>query len=264
VAEVPKGAVDVPLCRHLCLEPMMIAATAGPLPLESVLARLPDQSDMHLPAKLTLRERGAEVLAELPRNGDARHGERHANQVLDAALGWLANGGDAGQPEREPGPDLLNRFEAALGELCWPWQRAGSGDGYTFTAQVDGEAFRAAARVWASGVQIVAPAIPVRVVDTGAARAIALFALEANARLRLTRVSVAPAVPTVIRVTWDAVLTADASSADWLNEVAAALAVARAETSRALQALATPAVAEAYLSARDPARVSGNEEAETV
>ena len=80
------------------------------------------------------------------------------------------------------------------------------------------------------------------------------YALEANSRLRLSRVSIGSGGGSAAWVIWDAVLPAEVPAEAALHEGVGAVATARALTEAALRALGTPAVADAYLALRTNSR----------
>ena len=113
-----------------------------------------------------------------------------------------------------------------------------------------------AARVWtASAVPVASPQV---------ARALALFALDANRRLRLARLSLSAATHggttdrVIARVVWDAVLPAEVVGEDAVRAALEAVAAAHAETRRALRALSSRTLAEAYLAFAGAAEPNSN------
>jgi hypothetical protein len=232
---------------------MLIAAALGPLPLEDALTGLARQTDLAAPVKFTLSARGEpQLVAEIARTGDHARCERQAYAALDAALQWLGreiDGNRRAEAECWPLPSDLRETVAALG---WTGEDTSSGC-VRIAVSGDGIAGRVLAKpLGDGGVQLALPLAAIRVADAQGARALALFALEANARLRLARLSVTAAVDGIVRAMWDIVLTAEVPLAHWLESAVEALTVAKAETDRALRALGGTSVAKAYLNARDP------------
>jgi hypothetical protein len=245
-------------------------ALVGPVDLDLALTMLGDQPALGVPAKLALVPAGHAVLwAEVPESEAGAGGE---DPLLDAALGtawrWLhglapvpAGNGDArGEGKlataRSDRADARRRgagqpsqpLENALGVLSWPWRFE---DG-VYRVRTGGRA--AALRMEGRGagwLRVSREELPMRVPTRQAARAVALFALEASARLRLARVAVR-AEREVVRAGWDAVVGTGGGLASWLGEAVEALDVAHEETARSLRALAQAEVAAAYLRMREP------------
>ncbi len=238
----------------LAVEPMLITASVGPLPLDCALAGLERQPDLRVPVKFTLSASGVcHLRAEVPDDGARERCAADARAALDSALTALA--GDVGQRARLAPPPAAARFGEVLEQLGWNAAREESG-GYRIHGPGVGTATRLMAQpLHAGGVHVTASTLAIRTAGGRSARALALFALEANGRFRLARLTVS-ASDGVARAGWDAVLPAAGVCADSLATAVGALLVARAETERALRALAKAAVADAYLEARDPQPLS--------
>ena len=80
------------------------------------------------------------------------------------------------------------------------------------------------------------------------------YALEANRRLRVGRISVGTGGGAAAWVVWDAVLPAELPPEAALREGVGAVATARALTEAPLRALADPTIADAYLALRTNSR----------
>jgi hypothetical protein len=238
----------------LATEPMLVIASAGPLPLDCALAGLERQSDLRVPVKFTRSASGVcELRAEVPDDGARERCAADARAALDGALTALAS--DVGQRSGRASPPAATRIGEVLEQLGWNAAREESG-GYRIHAPAGGTATRLVAYpLRAGGVHVTASTLVIRTAGGRSARALALFALEANGRFRLARLTVS-ASDGVARAGWDAVLPAAAVCADGLATAVEALFVARTETERALRALAKAAVADAYLEARDPQPLS--------
>jgi hypothetical protein len=78
-------------------------------------------------------------------------------------------------------------------------------------------------------------------------RALERFALSANGRLRLTRVSVSAGGASLVRITWEACLVPELQAEIVLPLLVRAVACAHASTSSGLTALGDPRVARGYL-----------------
>jgi len=257
-ASQPGGAAGLRWLRDaelpapcLAAEPMLVTASAGPLPLDCALAGLERQSDLRVPAKFTLSRSGVcHLRAEVPDDGERERCAADARAALDSALTALA--GDVGQRGRLASPPAATRIGEVLEQLGWNGAQEESG-GYQIHAPSIGTAARLMAHpLHAGGVHVTASTLAIRTAGGHSARALALFALEANDRFRLARLTVSSANDGVARARWDAVLLAAAVCADGLATAVEALLIARTETERALRALAKAVVADAYLEARDP------------
>jgi hypothetical protein len=230
------------------LEPELVSASVGPFPLGHALARLRHQSELATAAKLALsRAREAQILAEVQCNGDRQHAQQLAAAALEHALAWFTAGADGERPEQARQARATMHAPATLAPVTksepsdeLPGMPEVAAFGRVFSHQFPDGTLR-----------LSAPAAAIRLADASAGRALALFALEANARLRLTRLSVSACGDGMARVTWEIVLLREQSSEASRSIAIEALAVARAETERALRALGSPSVARAYLRARD-------------
>jgi hypothetical protein len=223
----------------------------SPLALPLVQAALGRQAGLPWPAKLALRGGAGALLAEAPRLLPRRACDEIALAALEAALAWIERG-------RWPSP--------AAGEADggFPDRALTAAQALGFRAEPDGEA---AVRVYATpagrapsrvriapaggGALLVASATALRLRAPQAARALAHFCLEANARLRWARLSAAIDGGTA-RIACEVAVPAALPEAA-LAAAIECVALARAETGRALALLAESEVSDAYLALRGAA-----------
>jgi hypothetical protein len=244
-------------------------ALVGPVDLDLALMMLGDEPALGVPAKLALLPVGHAVLwAEIPQVAAGAEGD---DPLLDGTLAtawrWLhglpplparnaearedgklaATRPDGADARRTGAGRPSQALENALGVQGWQWRLE---DG-VYRVRTDGRG--AALRIEGSGAEwlrVSREELPMRAPTRQVAKALALFALEASARLRLARVTVR-ADGEVVRAGWDAIVGAGGGLASWLAEAVEALEVAHEETARALRALARVEVAAAYLRMRE-------------
>ncbi len=230
-----------------CNDPAVVAFTLGPLPLQCALAALERQTELAAPAKLA-RFGGDEpvLLAEVGwRQATSDDAERRARDALGRACQWLC-GETAGDPD--DGAATLASFVQTAKELGWPATEATPGV-FRLDVHTNGWPHRIfASALGCNALRLALPSCVLRVRDAQVARALALFALEANARLRFARLAMPSTSGERARVSWDVIVPAQAPP-DTLASAVEALTVARDETERALRALGTPAIADAFLNA---------------
>lgn len=210
---------------------------------EAALARQPA---LMAPVKLASAASGeTELRAEILR-GRGVDAEGLARAALRRAEAWLVDD----RPEGAPDAFENEAIAAALGELpkAWAWEPRGEG-----AVQVDVHAFgtrvRVSVQATAGGAHVsLDSAEPARHPD--ARRALARYALEANFRLRLARIGVAPGGDEAVRITWDAVVGPGVGLERALPAAVTAVVGAHAATRRALRALTHASVAQTYLDAR--------------
>jgi hypothetical protein len=242
------------------IDPFVVEAWAAPLPRALVLERLALQPELEQPAKLVLSGGGEPaLLAEVAHRGDPRAAEPQARDALRAALAWIKGDGRT-QPNGAAPIDLAE----LLASLPWGSERREDGSYYVST-QDGGVSARLLVQALGAASLRVSSSTSLKVDAPSAGRALPLFALEVNRRLRLARLSVTGIAEGSADVVWDAVLHApsiagaspDAARLEQaLLEVTTAVAGARGETLRTLRALGTPRVAETYMRLRagkDPA-----------
>lgn len=244
-------------------DPVVFETELWPVPAARAVAALARQPGLAAPAKL-VRSRAGEtgLVGEVPRLAGLADGPGLAERALAAARAWLEGGWlEGGEPSPAGGP-APERVERALAEGPYAFARLAA-DRWRVDADPDGVVARL--EVAAAGPDAV------RVVAEGAVAlpgpecfgALSAFALAANRRLRLARLSLRAGAGSA-RVTWDCVVPVCLPLAEALREALEAVAAARALCAGPLRALANPALAELYLSLRadgvpaSPGRESGN------
>lgn len=250
---------DAPMRPGIRFDGVLMQAVMGPLDIHRAQQALVRQQALNAPVKLAVSTGGtASLIAEVPSGGDGPWCKEQVGRALREGWAWFEEARN-GSPEAAPAADLPSDVEKILAELECTWTVDGAG-----TYRVHGLDIPSVLLIECLAgetVRVSYPATAIRVATAGACSAMAYFALEANARLRFARVSVAPAggADDVVNVGWDAMLFAGRFADRWLAEAVAAVSVAHAETARAMRALATDAVASAYLQARDPrCRINGS------
>jgi len=252
VAPAPLEEPIAALSPRLRCEPKLVIGSVGPLPLDAGLAALSIQADLPVPVKLAMAPHGVDLVAEIPRGGgDPLRGETVALAALDTAWRWLAHRG-GGAPCAPSAVTVDAAWWAdSMKRIGWTAEPL-QGDDEWIHVRHPAVSWRLLARpLGARTLQLTAGPVGVRRAGARAARAMMLLALEANARLRLARVSVRRHDDSVAEASWDVVLAAPDEPEEWLDAAVEALVIARGETERALRALAAEAVHDAYLRARD-------------
>ncbi len=239
--------------RRLADDPVVFLSSVLPVPEELAERALPRQPNLPWPAKLVQFESGeAGLVAEVPRLVEPRAGAALARQAVEGAHVWLN--------AAEPDPDTTTidgwsaeELEELLDEAPYPWRLLEDGVCRLDVAH-DGVVGRMELRrVTAGGLRLCGQGA-VGVGDGRSLLAQTRYALEANSRLRLARVSLGGGGGSAAWVVWDVVLPGEVPLEAALREGVGAVATARAVTEVALRALATPAVAEAYLALRANSR----------
>lgn len=213
---------------------------------EAARAALARQPALRAPAKLACAATGGVELCVELLNQTGLDVEQEAEGVLTRASAWLAGlEGDRDVPSCDG--EILASALACL-PTAWTSETRADG-GHHVHATAFGDSVRLRVEASGGGARVfVESAVPTA--DPESVRALMRFALEANARLRLARVSVA-AHGGAVRVTWDAVTSPGAALERAVPAVVEAVAGAHATTRRALRALGHAPVARAYLEGLD-------------
>jgi hypothetical protein len=237
---------------RLASDPVVFLSRVLPVPETLAESSLPRQPGLPWPAKLVRFESGdVGLLGEVPRLVEPSAGAGLARQAVEGARAWLdaaeAPGGTMG-----PGWTEAELVEL-LAEAPFPWRLLEDGQ-CRLDVALDGVVGRVElGRLTAGGLRLCARGA----VGVGEGRSFLAqtrYALEANSRLRVARVSVGSGGGAAAWVAWDAVLPPELPLEAALREGVGAVATARASTEAALRALATPAIAEAYLALRTNSR----------
>lgn len=226
---------------QLEIETAICVARVGPLP-SSALSAFGRQFVCRAPVKLARAADGQpELRAEVLRRM-GRDAAKLARDALDAGQLWLAGGAP-----RHPGAQPeLDELAGGLEELppAWAWE-PDEEDGFHVHATGFGASVRLGVRAFPGGAQVVARSVlPAQQAESS--RALVQFALDANRRLRLARLSVDCEAGRPTAVCWDAVVPADALGRD-LPAAVEAVTAAYAATQLALRALCQETVAVSYL-----------------
>jgi hypothetical protein len=250
---VATGALDALRCadwkgtvlrRRIEADSWLVRA-ASPLTSTAAFEGLARQPALGAPAKVAWSAGdGFELVAEASHGGSRRDAEEEVCGALDDALHWFANGG--GTSTRATSTPSAALIEILQGAGCFV--RPAAADACFVDVNLGGCAYRALVGERADArVQVSFPATTVRVEGERSLQAAALFALEANHRLRLARVSTTSLSSDRLRVVWDVVLNGGPCLMRRFPDALEALVVAREETSRALRMLRSHDVAGAYL-----------------
>ncbi len=250
--------------RSLHLEPTLIAMITQPLPLDSVRMGLPHQLDYFIaPVKFALTAEGSGcAIAEIARVADPHDCEKLAGQALDGLESWIDRGCPAnGEARWDRESPVIARDTAdavdleiarSLDEIGWSWEAIGEAS-YRVHATTGSSSIGRLKidRIGSSALRVSSEST-VRVNDVVAKEALAHFALEANRRLRIARLTVADADDEAMTLVWDAIAPAVLPVSAVLPRLVEAVAFARAETSLVLVALADERIANVYLDHRFP------------
>lgn len=245
---------DDPVARPRIEADSLLVRASAPLSAQAAFAGLARQPMLGVAAKLVWSaSQGFELMAEVPREENLREAEKEAGGALDDALAWLANGDTSGRNGTLPPSSSV--IETLNGAECIV--RSTASDACFVDANLGGSVYRLLVGEYSDArVRLSFPATTVRVEDERTRHATALFALEANRRLRLARVSVTPLASDRTRLVCDVVVANGASLPRRLPDALEALVVFRDETARALRMLRSHDVADAYLAARGGARTA--------
>jgi len=239
--------------RRFAHDPVVFQSSILPVPEPLAESALPRQPGLPWPAKLARSESGeVGLVGEVPRLVESRVGAALAHEAVERARVWL----DEGEPD--PGATSGESFtaeglEELLGESPHPWQLLEDGACRLDVAHGGVVGRMELRRVRAGGLWLCGRGA-VGVGDGRSFLAQTRYALEANSRLRVARVSVGSGGGSAAWVVWDAVLPPELPREAALREGVGAVATARASTEAALRALATPAIADAYLALRTNSR----------
>ena len=247
------------------VESTVVIASGGAVPREAAAIVVFHQAALPAPAKLALSGNGAAyLLAEVARVEDL---SACVDRVLDAfelgvapllrAAPWgdssPAGGSHAEQYSAADDVELTQGLDA----LPWSWQANDDGSLRVFAEVRDGARAQAAhvrvERLSGTGVLRAAASLTLRLHAPHTRDALARFALEANARLRLARLSLADGSEgdgAAARWICDAVVPTGAPTARAAVAAIEAVAFARVATGRSATALTDPDVAAGFLSLR--------------
>jgi hypothetical protein len=255
----PCGEGNGPLPRPRTEADSLILRASVPLASTAAFAGLARQPKLGVPAKVAWSGKGGfELVAEVPREGSLRDAEEGVRAVLDDALAWFANGLGAGtNGTSAPSAPLVDVLEGAG---CFV--RPGGAGACFVDANLGGTSYRALVGERPDArVQVSLPATTLRVEGECPLHAAAIFALEANYRLRLARVGTTLLTSDRLRVVWDVVVNGGPCLSRRFPDALEALVVAREETLRALRMLCSHDVAAAYLGSH-PRRQAAQQESE--
>ena len=245
--------------RLVRVESELVVAVAGPVPLGVTLLAMSRQSHLAEPAKFAVDAEGLGcAIAEFPRIAPLDECAKWVGETLDGAFAWLDRGCRGLEEAVAPSgfgasaSETASEIECGLDELPWRWERTEEG-----SHRVHADSAIGVSRV---AVECAGGAVRASISSAVGAEgdisrdAQIFFALEANHRLRLARVSVVDEGGDAVRVIWDAVAPSAVPIARAVSMLTEAVVFARGETGRALTALCDPCIAEAYLDHRFPIR----------
>lgn len=239
--------------RRLAHDPVVFLSSVLPVPEQRAESALPRQPGLPWSAKLVRSESGqVGLVGEVPRLVESCVGAALAREAVERARAWL----DEAEPD--PGATSSEGFaaeelEELLGEIRHPWRLLDDGACRLDVAHGGVVGRMELRRARAGGLWLCGRGA-VGVGDGRSFLAQTRYALEANGRLRVARVSVGTGGGSAAWVVWDVVLPPELPREAALREGVGAVAAARASTEAALRALATPAIADAYLSLRTNVR----------
>ena len=239
--------LEKPLARRFWLEPGVLGARIGPVPLPKGLSGVAWQADLAAPAKFAQSRSGeVEILAEVPLVAERRVCEKLADAALDAAILWPEVRSEPRDPSRTVFSD--QDVESALSQIPWGFRQKDAGLYQIDAAPAPGHAMRVTLAAQGSVLRV-STSTSVRACSPEARRALAIFAMESNRRLRLARIGVAEANEGA-NIVWDAVLPAALPAAAAIAPVVEAVVYAQMLTRRSVSVLADPRVANVYLRQR--------------
>ncbi len=251
--------------RTVHLEPTLVAVTTQPLPFDTARVGLSHQLDFIAPVKFGLTAEGTGcAIAEIARVADPHDCEKLAGQALDGLESWIDRGCPANGEARWDGESPVIARDTAdaadleitgsLDKIGWSWEAVGEASYRVHATTDSGSIGRLEIDRIGSNALRVSSVSTVRVSDVVAKEALAHFALEANRRLRIARLTVPDTDDEAMQLVWDAVAPAELPVSAILPRLIEAVAFARAETSLALVALADECIANVYLDHRFPVR----------
>ncbi len=230
----------------------LVTVTWGPLPLEAAVEAVTGGKHCFLPAKAFLRPRaGAGMLIELPADEHRAVTERRVNLAEAALSAWLSADGRPLLAQADPLPVTSNQIADAISALGWQGRLIDEKNREVIPA-TGLSCRRLFLRQTELGHLRVSLATKSVSIDSQhCARAITLFALESNWRLRMTRLSVAFPQSQAACLTLDLVLAGGSPLDHWLAGAAETLVACAEMTERSVRALANDAVAATFLRGRD-------------
>jgi hypothetical protein len=245
------------LARQFRMDTGALCARVGPVPLEAALSGVAWQTDLVAPAKFAIsrishNDATAEIHAEIPDVAPRSVCEKLADAAIDAAIVGPVESGPA-DPSQTAFSD--EEIESALSQLAWGFRQRDAGIYQIDAAPAPGHALRVIFTAQGAALRA-STATSVRAGTPEAQRALAYFALESNARLRLARISVREKIgdgKSGADIVWDAVAPGTLP-AGAIVPIVEAVVYAQLYTRRSLSVLANPRVAAAYLRDRPAPR----------
>ena len=245
--------------RRFRLEQGALCATFGPLKPAAALSGVARQAGLGAPAKFAMTGSGVAVIqAEIPLVAERRVCEKLADEALDAAILWprLAAG--------PPAPDRMafaeDEIESGLSQISWGFHQSDVGSYQIDAAPAPGHAMRVTL-VAQGGALRVSTGSSLRADSPDVHRALAVFALESNSRLRLARIGVAEK-DGAADIVWEAVLPAALPAVGAIPQLVEAVVYAQVLTRSSLSVLTDARVADTYLRHRPAARARRRRRAE--
>ena len=238
--------------RSFRLEHAALCGRFGPLQPTTALSGLARQTQLAAPAKFAISQQGvAEIRAEIPLVAERSVCEKLADAALDAAILWPKV-----TPEpHDPGHTAFSEdeLESALSQIPWGFRQNDVGRYQIDAAPAPGHAMRVTLDAEGAALRV-STCSSLRASSPEVHRALAVFALESNSRLRLARISVAESEEKA-DIVWDALLPATLPAAGGIPQIVEAVVYAQMFTRRPLSVLTDPRVADAYLLHRPALRV---------
>lgn len=243
---------EAPASPIMRFDGVLMHAILAPLDMHRAQEALVRQQALDAPAKLAVSPDGTAIfVAEVPANDNDIWCTEQMRRASEAGRAWFDQRTN-GAPKVAPSSAMTSDVEKVLTELECTWT---VGDAGTYRVHgLDIPSVLLIELLAGDTFRVSYPTTAIRAAVPASREAMALFALEANARLRFARMSIAPAAAAldVVHVGWDAMVFGGRYGDHWLAEAVAAVSVAHAETSRVVRALASDCVARSYLQARDP------------
>jgi hypothetical protein len=237
-----------------------------PIPLEMARKGLAHQLDLAAPVKfaLTAADGHGCAIAEIARVADLHDCEKLAGQALDVVDSWIERGCPVNGQAREASESSViarstadtvdSEIARSLDETGWSWEAIGETSYRVHVTTGSDSIGRVQIDRTGSKALRVSSVSTVRAEDVVAKEALAHFALEANRRLRIARLTVSGADDEAMQLVWDAVAPAELPASSALPRLLEAVAFSRSETNLALVALADERIATSYLDHRFPVR----------